>query len=212
MIIVGLFDIRMHRFCIVVLFVIGTTTLIYSQDVLDKIAEDGCNCIKEIQVDKKTSDQIEMELGLCIIQAAVPYEQELKEEYKIRLSRVSGKDGEKLGRLVGVRMFTNCPEYLNLFEHEGEIAGSEEVPVPESIKGKLIRIETNQFNVLIIQDDEGKTYKFLWLDYFPNSDELIQNFEKYKNFNITVEYDEKEFYDPRIKEYIIYKIIRKVEL
>ena len=51
----------------------------FSQDYMDKIALEVCDCIDNVS-DSVPTDQFNMELGLCMLEASMPYKKQLKKE------------------------------------------------------------------------------------------------------------------------------------
>jgi len=83
---------------------------IYSQkfDVADSIAVQTCTCSEEAWKAGMSQEESSTSLGLCMLSAAMPYQEELKKQYKIKLP----KKASKLGEIVGVKMVTTCPDYM----------------------------------------------------------------------------------------------------
>jgi hypothetical protein len=180
-------------------------TLKAQDDVIDKIATETCDCVKDLDFNLPT-DQLQMQFGLCILKVAQPYQKELKKSYNIDLNNIDGKYGEELGRLVGLKMVAVCPEYLvklsGMEQNEDESNATEKV-----FRGKVISIDENQFVTFQVENQDGKTSKFIWLKFFPMSKDLESKYKKLVDKEVEVYYTEDEYYDPRIIEYKTFKII-----
>src|SRR5688572_19861396 len=96
------------------LLVISFLTLLFnktlSQDYMDVIAKKSCECLGEIS-DTLRTDQYNMELGICMIEAAMPYKKQIKKNHDIDLDKID-TEGEKLGRIIGLKMASVCPNAL----------------------------------------------------------------------------------------------------
>ncbi len=77
---------------LITLFVFISTIAI-SQDYLDDIAIKSCECLSNI-ADTLSSDQYNLELGLCMIEASSPYAKQLKKDYRIDLNKIDKHGGK----------------------------------------------------------------------------------------------------------------------
>ena len=76
------------------------------------------------------------------------------------------------------------------------------------VSGSLVSVVGDEFSTVILKDEEGKTQKFLWLQNFKGSDQLIQSLENLNAAsNVTLIYNNIECYSPQLKDYIIRKVI-----
>ena len=184
-----------------------------AQDVIDAIAEETCSCTKANGVSSDT-EEFQMQLGLCILQACGPYEKELKKQYNFNISDFGNSEkAEEFGMQVGLRMAYKCPELfvssadlmMDMIEEE-ELAESAEETF--EISGVITSVESDQFMSILIRDAEGRTHKLLWLTYFINAD-LFANETQVGN-QVSVSYYEWELYNPAIKDYMNYKVIASV--
>ncbi|MDZ4666627.1 MAG: hypothetical protein SGJ00_01970 [bacterium] len=173
-------------------------TLIQAQEVLDSIAEHSCECIKTLDLKNMPKEKLTIELGLCMMKSAQPYEKKLKQDYGIDMKKVDKGDGEKLGRLVGLKMASNCASFADLITR---ITSDEAATL--SIDGTITEFVTDQFLSIVIKDSDGRDQKIIWLEYFKNSEKLLANG---KNKNVSIEYQERELYNPKFKDYIKYKV------
>lgn len=169
-----------------------------AQDVLDSISIHSCECISKLDLNNMPKEKLTIELGLCMMKAAQPYEKQLKQSYDIDMKKIDKGDGEKLGRLVGLKMASNCSNFTELISR---ISSNE--PESASIEGTITDFISEQFVTIVIKDEDGRDQKIIWLDYFKNSEKLLQ---KGKNKNVTIEYEERELYSPKFNDYIKYKV------
>jgi hypothetical protein len=95
------------------------------------------------------------------------------------MKKVNKGEGEKLGRLVGLKMASNCPVFTQLITRI-----TSDDPVTNSIEGTIIELVNEQFITIVLKDEDGRDQKIIWLEYFKNSEKLLQ---KGKNKNVTIE-------------------------
>ncbi|HYG37159.1 MAG TPA: hypothetical protein VD908_01010 [Cytophagales bacterium] len=176
-----------------------------SQDITDIMAEESCDCISKQDLNKYTSyKQLEMALGICLIQSFSNHEKQAKKELKLDINNEN--DAEKIGEMVGVKMAFKCPL---VFTKVSELQNPQEDQFKE-LSGKIKDIKFNEFAYIILQEEEGRSHEFIWLRYFEGSDDFQNNHEKYVGKNATIMYEEIECYAPKIKEYLNKKEIREI--
>jgi hypothetical protein len=184
----------------IIFTLVGISMLTFSraQDVLDSISVHSCECISLLDLKNMPKEKLTIELGLCMMKAAQPYEKQLKQSYGIDMKKVDRGDGEKLGRLVGLKMASSCATFTDLIT---KITSDE--AETSSIDGTITDFVTEQFVSIVIKDSDGRDQKIIWLEYFKNSEKLLTNG---KNKNVTIEYQERELYNPKFNDYIKYKV------
>jgi hypothetical protein len=176
-----------------------------AQDVLDKISQDCCSCLEKEAGDIVDQEKLQMKLGVCMLGAASPYSKELKKKYGVDMGELD-RDGERLGELLGLRMATQCPMFLELisrFDDEEE-EGAMDVSSGE-LSGTVKEVRTDQFVTVVVQDDMGRTYEMLVLDHFDHADRVTGG--EGVGMSADWSYREREFYDPRTRSYRSYKVI-----
>ncbi|MBA4053558.1 MAG: hypothetical protein C0490_02495, partial [Marivirga sp.] len=83
---------------------------VFSQEYMDKIVVQSCECLGKVSEDLE-GQQYNVELGLCMIEASMPYKKQLRKDYDINLDQIEN-EGEKLGRIIGLKMVAVCPTAL----------------------------------------------------------------------------------------------------
>ena len=175
------------------LLMLGISEMGISQNYLDKIAKSSCSCVSETkEIEDKSEKQ--MALGLCILQGAEPFSKELMRDYDIDFNNID-EDGEKLGKLIGVKMVRFCPEVFEAMSDEDE---ESEVFVFE---GKVSGINKKGFVYFTIKNDEGRSSKYYWLTYVASEIDIANNFESFSGKNVLVKYRVLEIFDPKINDY-----------
>lgn len=179
---------------------------LFSQDFLDIVAQETCDCITQKDLEGLTSDEKEMQLGVCMF-GSISKRKSQFDEY------THGKNlmeygYEKFGEEVGINMAIHCPLFFMEYANEDISFGEEEKLSIEL--GKIATIEKKQFNVVNLEVGDGSILKFLWLWDFEGSELLIKNQLKDKWVNIF--YSNLMLYDPDRKTYVSYKVIEGIEL
>lgn len=201
--------------------ILASLTSVRAQDYMDEITQKSCECIENIKPNVN-KDLIAGKLGLCMIQASLPYKKELKKEHKVDLDKMNEKEGHKLGTIIGLRLAGVCPESLlkmtNLM-NEGKV---DEIIIEEldeeefksdskQTKGKIINIEKDLFVVFNIEETNGKTSKFIWLNFVQSNIDLPEQWESLKGKEVSVLYTrDAQFFDPKINDYRIFLILEKL--
>lgn len=181
----------------------------FAQTYFDKIVQESCNCVSKVS-QTLDNEKYTQELGICMIVAAEPYRKQLKKDHNIDFDKID-VDGEKLGKLIGIKMVAVCPDLiLAVAKRSGN---SESAAVEnKSFEGIITKIESDFFVVLHIKDESGKTNKFYWLTYVESAVEVADRYDSMVGTSIAVTYRSEEFFDPKIKEYRSFSIIEKLEL
>jgi len=181
----------------------------FAQTYFDKIVQESCNCVSKVS-QTLDNEKYTQELGICMIVAAEPYRKQLKKDHDIDFDKID-VDGEKLGKLIGIKMVAVCPDLiLAVAKRSGN---SESAAVEsKSFEGIITKIESDFFVVLHIKDESGKTNKFYWLTYVESGVEVADRYDSMVGTSIAVTYRSEEFFDPKIKEYRSFSIIEKLEL
>ncbi|SDK59391.1 hypothetical protein SAMN05421823_10318 [Catalinimonas alkaloidigena] len=184
-----------------------------AQDIVDKMADAACACSSAIQSDDP--ETVQMEFGMCILKAAQPYAKVLQKKYGIDFTHIDQTTGEKLGRLIGMRMVARCPDLTAKLMQQAEepATGGQTAAVASAhtLTGKLVDIAHEQFVTFHVQSPDGKITKVLWLSFFPNSNALMNDYGRLLQKQVTIQYQEEEFYNPRLGEYTPTKIITALQ-
>lgn len=201
------------------LFVFSTT---YSQDYLEKIANKSCECLSEI-TDTLDLDVYQMKVGLCIIEASMPYKKQLKKNDNIDLDQVD-KAGEDLGLLIAMKMAPICPVLLLEMARIAN-KSSDDKPVTktnfpvkktassgERLIGTVEKIENDFFIIFSIKEEGGKTTKFYWTTYVQTSIDLQNDYNTLLGKSVIVTYRQEEYFDPKLSDYRMYNLINTISV
>lgn len=203
-----IYNLKMKQKLIITLLFLCSIPLFSQESFMDKIALETCEFLQTEEMLEVSADKRSEKLGLFIINLYNQYEDELLTE-GFEINFIDGSNsGREFGEEVGMHMAKFCPEVLIALANDTEDEIVEEI---YETSGKLIEVTGNEFSTLVLKDADGKTQKFLWLQNFKGSDELIEVLENSKNKpELMVTYRNIECYSPQLKEYIIRKEILEV--
>jgi hypothetical protein len=192
-------------FCLVI-----TAHQSFSQTYMDKIAQESCDCISKVS-ETLDYEQYTQELGLCMIVAAEPYRKQLKKDHNINFDKIE-VDAEKLGKLIGFKMASVCPNaLLAVSKKSPDKSAVANADVSKSYDGTITKLEKDFFVVLHIKDGEGKTNKFYWLTFIDSDVDLVERYDSLIGMPVEVTFRTEEWFDPKIKEYRQFSVIEKLE-
>ena len=203
---------------ILTLLLLTITSTAFSQDYLDEIASKACECTSNLS-STLDEEQFNIELGLCLFEAASPYRKQLKKDHKIDFDKID-KKGKKLGRLIGIKMVGICPNiFKDLYERtEGTtepIETTEKVEKELSVsvfEGQVTAVSDNKFVEFSVKDNQGKVSKFIWLTFIDSNADLSNDYKSLADKSIRLTFQSQEFFDVRIGEYRVFKIIKSLEI
>lgn len=190
----------------------------FAQSKKDKaltlVTEDVCKCINEQDTSKMSRNQLEIQLGVCIAKAYAKHQEILKDTYNISFS--DEKAMEAFGEEIGMKMLEVCPETLMLIAQEYIGDDMEETLSTESenvtvVSGYITDIQAELFNVVTFKDENKRSYKLLWLEYFQGQ-ELLSDIKSLKKKQVKLSYANREMYDPQLKDYRTYRVLQKIEV
>ncbi len=176
----------------------------YSQEVLDTITRETCDCIAAKGIGNLSPENLNLELGFCIIESLNRHENASK-ELNINIYDADGM--RQLGEKIGMRMAVTCPDIIF------KIAALNESPESSGaqVEGVITGIEGNEFGFVLLRDDEGRVQKLLWLRYFQHSEQLINDAKGVIGKRVRITYEPLECYSPRERDYFERKEIRAIE-
>lgn len=185
--------------------------LLAQENVVDQISEETCTCMSEKDLTGIAVEKFEQELGLCLMNVAVRYSDEL-EAMGLNISDQNAIS--KLGEQVGQRIALSCPD---VFQKMLELYGQEESTQTQvrqlaRYRGKFVDLENvGPFARLSLEDADGSQASFLWLEYFPGSEMFLQGVSSLKGQMMTVTYETRELYQPQTGGYQAFQVINRVD-
>lgn len=188
-----------------------TISAFAQDDVYKTIAKETCDCIAKKNYDYNTvnKQEVEMALGLCMLESA--------QKNNLELDMGDTETMTKLGQKVGLLMAAVCPAVFQVFAKKNTEAVEEIVEEEDDIEyfsatGKVKAIEEKDFVYIILKEDTGKEHKFIWLYYFSGSDDFKNDPKKLIGKNITITYTQLEVFQPKTKVYYNLSIPSSLEL
>jgi len=198
-----------HALLFTLLFTISNFS--FAQKYMDDIAQTACECFEKLP-DTLTTKEYEMKLGFCLLEAASPYQKQLKKDYKINFAKID-TEGEELGRIIGLKMATICPDAFLKIMGETDFEEVEENNTTENIvTGKIIQISDDAFVVFSVKDEKGKISKFYWFTFIESNIELSTKYKTLADKKVIITYTTQEFFDTKLGEYRNFKIIQKLDV
>src|SRR5690606_37974154 len=143
-----------------------------SQDYMDQIIDKACSCIDDDLIKISDVQQRNLKIGLCWIDAAIPYKKQIKTDYNINLDNINRVNSKKLGEVIGTKMVSVCPDKLMKITQE-QLPTDTEISIETAFRGSVTKIENELFVVFSVKDElTGKVYKLLWLNHVKSQFDL----------------------------------------
>lgn len=190
------------------------------EDVIDKVADETCDCLnKRLTGDEKSSGQIEMMLGLCMIEAGGAHSEELEKETGISMDGVEAM--EKLGEIVGERMAARCDKFMEILfilmgdensmtnEAMDEMLDEMENPFANS-SGIVSEISGNELLTIKIKI-AGRSKTYICVGDFEGKG-VVKLGNDLVGKDVYIEYEIREIYSPKLKSMVEAREIKKIEL
>ena len=183
----------------------------YSQDYLTEITSQTCECADKIS-DTLSTDDYNIQLGLCMIESSIPYKKKIKKDYNIDLDNLGQNQGEaeQLGQIIGMKMAGICPTTLSKLTAKNYETTETAEPIGKSIEGSITDINSDFFVTFSLKDYAGKTSKMYWLEFIKSDIDLPTSYKMLLGKEVKIMYKEAEYFDPKISEYRLVKVITEI--
>lgn len=162
-----------------------------------EIAQETCACLDTKEV---TKENLEMNLGVCMIESIGD-----RPKLMDKIDFTNMKSMKSFGEKVGLEMAFICPEVFALLEEKPSKTkknSSEANVETKTVNGKITGFEGKELIFVLVEDDNGRTKKFLWLRGFENDSELLNQGKAAVGKTVKINYQEIEIYNPSLEEYI----------
>lgn len=193
------------------LLLAGLCLPLAAQDLMDKLADEACTCISKKDVEKMDSEQLQIQLGFCIMESVGNHADEFQKQF----GDLNPSDSEamtKLGEQIGMKMAFKCPTVLmKMATVQTEVTTIPAPAMMEELTGTVKAIDGDEIAQVTVVDEAGRTHKLLWLRYFKGSDRFISEPGKVVGSKVKVTFETIEAYSPKAREYYDRKEIREVE-
>ena len=182
-----------------------SNTAMAQQNYLDEIAQRACTCVDKVQTNGLGENEITMQMGVCILQSVAPNDREkLMNDYKININDPM-KDGQRAGAIIGARMAAFCPATVIKLSNLAKDASA-----GGSITGNIVKVDTDGFVTFSVKENAGNTQKYVWLFPTKGGLDLPSNYSSMTGKTVTLKYDTKNIFDPRIGDYRQVRIITQI--
>jgi hypothetical protein len=188
----------MKAFICLIFFAATSSVFSQTDEEMDSMAKSVCECITKKQVSFANRKEMEIALGLCMLEGI--------QELKLDLSITDGDGMEKFGQKIGIRMVGICPKIFESFINE-KANESDQKEGGVEIKGTVKSVEINTSVTLVIRDDSGKESRLVWLHYANGSDDYVTEPKRLSGKKISATYKIVDIYSPKEKGYITVKEI-----
>ena len=92
-------------------FMVLAQPLIAQEALLDKLADAACACITKKDTDSMSNEDLQMQLGFCIMEAVGANQAAFEKEYGA-LDPSDQSAMSKLGEQIGMKMAFKCPNVI----------------------------------------------------------------------------------------------------
>jgi hypothetical protein len=188
---------------------------------IKKVAVSICNCLEKNHMEA-AKDQAEMQSIFlqCMLDSATSVMGEIA-------TNSQNGDFEQAGQEIGQRIAMelvkmNCKPFMQMSMKLAQSGGSisfgndssnKEEESVKSVDGVVTKVEERDFLYITVKTTAGREMTVLYLDYVDNSDDWVKDAAtKLKNKNVTVQYVEKEVYNPKLKDFSNVKELKELRI
>ena len=185
----------------------------FSQDVMDKITNETCECIKSknLDLEKVETNELHVQLGLCMMQAYSNHKEKLPKNKRVELD--NDEQMEKFGQEIGMKMINYCPDIL-LAIGKNENKKNEDNIVEDvlslSSTGVLIERKTDGFLTIRIKEESGRINDFILVKNFDNAFLISDDVLKI-NSKVKIEFYYEDIFDPKLNKFVNSKVILDIQ-
>ena len=134
-------------------------------DLVKLLSDQTCECLEQSGLSGADMEQMQVKLGVCLLEKAMPYLDRIETELGINLLEDGAAGGEKLGEKIGMRMAVECPVFLNFVEQvmqEGNELDHSDRTVVGTVSGEIAEFKTSGFVNIIIKSGSCRrnTYSY----------------------------------------------------
>lgn len=180
-----------------------------SEEYLNKVADQGCQCLKGKDLSGKDINVIQEQMGMCLMNSIMSDMENFTKQFEVNPTDQSSM--QKAGEKIGFRMASRCPEVMMSLSSTTTTTTTTTQVAPaaeNSISGKLTEINDGEFAQISVSSEDGSLTKLLWLEAFAGDSKL-----KGKSMIgkiVTVSYEVRKIWSPSSESYISRKVITAV--
>jgi hypothetical protein len=188
---------------------------------VQKTAVSICNCLEKNHMEN-AKDQAEMQSIFlqCMLDSAASAMSEIASNANNGdIQQASQEFAQKIAMEL-VKM--NCKPFMQMSVKLAQGSGGitfgnnenkDEVESVKSVDGTVTKVDEKDFLYITVKTTAGRELTFIYLDYVDNSDDWVKNAAtKLKDKNVTVQYVEKEVYNPKLKDFSNVKELRELRI
>lgn len=191
---------------------------VFGQDHLDVLTNAACECIEGKELAGKSEEDLQMELGVCILQSLSKIEGNGIDSLGIDMTDQNAM--YKLGESIGIRMATMCPATLMkvVSSSLNELVPEEEPEesfldlLSNEVMGTITEVGNNEITTLTLEMVDGSILKMAWLGPFVGSEQYTEDPTTLMNKKVKMTYDEVLIYSNTVKDYVKRKEILSLEV
>ncbi len=202
----------MKPFVIAVLGLLLThASLAQNDSLINQAATAVCDCLSRKDMNAiQTKEQADKAVMDCFMASGMSYMMKIVEARGLSMS--DSKAMHELGKEIGKAMLLQgCKPFVNISMVLAKQTGEERSAEEYSISGVVTNVEEKDFVYITLKSAEGRAYRFIWLRYFPGSDELKNKLSSLKGKKLSVRWREIETYLPTAKDYFKQKEITEAK-
>lgn len=176
-----------------------------NDDLMNAVAQETCDCFGKKDLTDVSGDQINMELGMCMMESLGKRPDALKE---LGLDYTDQAAMQTFGEKIGTLMVTKCPNLMMTIVNaqQGQMGSNTEVRT--QVSGIFKGVEGDEFAFLTLEGEDGTSYRLLWLGEFEGADQL----EAATGKAVKVTFEEISCYSPAMKKYLKRKQVKSLEV
>lgn len=173
-------------------------------DLVKYVSKSFCEGFAKQEVDMRSDTA----MGLFILKNMDKYKEDIifyygdqEKENELTMDIIA-----RCAEEVGIRLAIDCPEAFTDFIEEDKDDKKEYF----TVIGKFDKIQKRDFLSFNIKENSGKVTEFYLLNNFESAFLLTDNLLK-KEDDVKIKYFESILYDPKVKQFRVYKIVSFIE-
>lgn len=179
---------------------------IFSQGIIDKMADLTCQCMEDQGIDGKTTEEVTDIMTNCLTENLIENISQFQQELEVDFTDQEAM--QDIGEKIGAKMAFVCPETIMALAGMTEDMVEEEVTEENTFTGTIDIVKADDgLTLLFLTTPGGMTEPYVWLTSFEGDEALIELKENLKGTSLTVKYEELDIFNGKRGEYVTRKII-----
>ncbi|TKK68954.1 hypothetical protein FC093_09680 [Ilyomonas limi] len=205
----------MRKYLSLTLLMVGCSLFAKAQttgkdSLLSVIAKEVCTALEKKTIVAKSTEELQMELGLMIMSSITSHTGALKKYYGEE--NISNGNFDKVAEDIGIKLMVECPAFMKVMLANPSLLANtadEKQPVEQTISGTLLKIVPGDFTYFQVKDSNGRMIKIWWMEAFEGAEKLT---DQLLNKPVMVAYIVKQTYNAQMQDYVGTKIATKLQL